>query len=75
MSRQFCSSEGSSKRERKHLFCALLLFNEHSELADITALQPWALKAGAGWGPREVIHRKHHINLLGGAKGVFSFIF
>lgn len=75
VSRQFCSSEGSSKRKRKHLFSALLLFNEHSELADITALQPWEPKAGASWGPREVIRRKHDINFLGGAKGIFYFIF
>jgi len=40
---QFYRSEGSSKREKKHFFTALLLFNEHFE----RALQPGELKAGA----------------------------
>lgn len=62
-------------KEEENIFFTLLLFSEHFELADIAALQPWELKAGASWGLREVIHKKHNINFLGGAKGIFKIIF
>lgn len=51
-------------KEKENIGFALLLFSERFELADITALQPRELKAGAGWGLREVIRKKHDINFL-----------
>lgn len=55
---QFRRSEGFSSSRRKHLFSALLLLGEHLDLADITALQPWELKAGATGGLTELIPEK-----------------